>query len=211
MEKFTRLTAIAAPYLRANIDTDTIIRGGRSALIPREELGRFLFEAVRLKPDGTEDPEFILNREPFRQAKILIGGDNFGCGSSRESAVWALTGAGFRCVIAPSFGGIFFGNCFQNGALAIQLPRDTVMRLGEAILANPTHATLSVDLERQMLTDPKGAEIAFDYDPYRKQALLEGLDDIGMTLKLEHLIDRFQAEDRERRPWIHLGPAGKKL
>ena len=210
MEKFTRLTAIAAPYLRANIDTDTIIRGGRSALTPREELGRFLFEAVRLKPDGTEDPEFILNRQPFSQARILVGGDNFGCGSSRESAVWALTGAGFRCVIAPSFGGIFFGNCFQNGVLAIQLPRDTVMRLGEAILADPTHASLSVDLERQTLTDPKGAEIAFDYDPYRKQVLLEGLDDIGMTLKVAHFIDRFQAEDRERRPWIHLGTAGKK-
>lgn len=207
MEKFTRLTAIAAPYLRANIDTDTIIRGGRSALIPREELGRFLFEAVRLRPDGTEDPEFILNREPFREARILIGGDNFGCGSSRESAVWALTGAGFRCVIAPSFGGIFFGNCFQNGVLAIQLPRDTVMRFGQAILADPAHASLNVDLERQVLTDPDGIEIAFDYDPYRKRALIEGLDDIGMTLKEAHRIDRFQAEDRERRPWIHLDPS----
>ena len=204
MDKFTRLSAIAAPLLRANIDTDTIIRGGRSALTPRDELGNFLFEAVRLRADGSEDPEFILNREPYRGAKILIGGDNFGCGSSRESAVWALTSAGFRCVIAPSFGGIFFGNCFQNGVLAVQLPRDTVMRLGQALLADPERSTLEVDLERQRITGPDGEQIAFDYDPYRKQALLDGLDDIGMTLKRESDIARFQAEDRKRRPWIHL-------
>ena len=205
MQGFTRLTAIAAPYLRANVDTDMIIRGARSALVPREQLGNYLFEAVRLKPDGSEDPQFVLNREPFRRAQILVGGDNFGCGSSRESAVWALTGAGFRCVVAPSFGGIFFGNCFQNGVLAVQLEREALMRLGEALAADPARATLTVDLQRQVVIDAEGRETTFDYDPYRKQALLEGLDDIGMTLRLEPRIDRFQAEDRERRPWIYPG------
>ncbi len=203
MEAFTKLTAIAAPYLRANVDTDSIIRGGRSALIPRDRLGDYLFEAVRQRPDGSPDPDFILNRDPYRQAKILVAGDNFGCGSSRESAVWALTGAGFRCVIAPSFGGIFFGNCFQNGVLAIQLERDVVMRIGAALAADPSRATLTVDLQRQIVIGPDGREIAFDYDPYRKQALLEGLDDIGMTQKLEPRIAEWQAEDRRRRPWIH--------
>ncbi len=203
MQKFTRLTAVAAPYLRANVDTDMIIRGGRSALVPREKLGDYLFEAVRLRPDGSEDPQFVLNREPFRTAQILICGENFGCGSSRESAVWALTGAGFRCVIAPSFGGIFSGNCFQNGVLAIPLERERVMRLGQALADNPGHARLSVDLPRQVVIDPDGREIAFEYDPYRKQALLEGLDDIGMTLKLESRIAEWQAGDRRRHPWIH--------
>ena len=204
MEKFTSITGIAAPYLRANVDTDTIIRGGRSALTAREDLGRYAFEAVRCKADGSEDPGFVLNREPFRRPKILIGGDNFGCGSSRESAVWAIAGMGVRCVIAPSFGGIFHGNCFQNGVLAVQLAHDTVIQLGQAILADPVSATLSVDLARQIVITAEGTEIPFDYDPYRKQALLEGLDDIGMTLKLEDRIAAFQAADRERRPWIYL-------
>lgn len=204
MEKFTTITGIAAPYLRANVDTDTIIRGGRSALTAREDLGNYAFEAVRCKPDGSVDPDFVLNREPFKRPTILIGGDNFGCGSSRESAVWAIAGLGVRCVIAPFFGGIFFGNCFQNGVLAIQLEHDLVMRLGREILEDPARATLTVDLPRQIVRTADGVEISFDYDPYRKQALLEGLDDIGMTLKMEAQIAAFQAADRERRPWIHL-------
>ena len=129
--------------------------------------------------------------------------DNFGCGSSRESAVWAVAGAGIRCIIAPSFGGIFHGNCFQNGVLAVQLPADTVTRLGEAILADPSQARLHVDLREQRITTARGEVIAFDYDPYRKQALLAGLDDIEMTLRDAAKIDAFEEADRQRRPWIY--------
>lgn len=203
MKPFTTLEAVAAPWLRANVNTDMIIRGGRSGTVPREELGRYLLEAVRLREDGSEDPSFILNRPAFREAQILIGGDNFGCGSSRESAVWAVAGAGIRCIIAPSFGGIFHGNCFQNGVLAVQLPADTVTRLGEAILADPSQARLHVDLREQRITTAGGEVIAFDYDPYRKQALLAGLDDIEMTLRDAAKIDAFEEADRERRPWIY--------
>ena len=203
MKPFTTLEAIAAPWLRANVNTDMIIRGGRSGTVPREELGRYLLEAVRLREDGSEDPSFILNLPVFREAQILIGGDNFGCGSSRESAVWAVAGAGIRCIIAPSFGGIFHGNCFQNGVLAVQLPADTVTRLGEAILADPSQARLHVDLREQRITTARGEVIAFDYDPYRKQALLAGLDDIEMTLRDAAKIDAFEEADRQRRPWIY--------
>jgi len=155
-------------------------------------------EAVRYRPDGSEDPDFVLNRAPWREAKILVAGENFGCGSSREMAVWALAGTGLRCVIAPSFGEIFYGNCFQNGLLAVRLPADTVAHLA-ALAQNPGTATFSVDLEHQTIN---GA-IPFEVEPLRRRMLLEGLDEIGLTLAREAQIAAFQAADRKRRPWVY--------
>lgn len=203
MDKFTVLTAVAAPYLRPNVDTDLIIRVERCARTPKAELGRYAFEMARFLPDGADNPEFVLNQAPFRTAQILLGGENFGCGSSREMAVWALAGLGVRCVIAPSFGEIFFGNCFQNGLLPVRLPRTAVERIGSAILADPSKAALTVDLPRQKVL--WGAEeFAFDVDPLKKTMLVEGLDEVGMTLARENEIAAFQRRDRARRPWIYV-------
>jgi 3-isopropylmalate/(R)-2-methylmalate dehydratase small subunit len=198
MDRFTTLRAIAAPLAQANVDTDVIIRVERCARVPKHELGRYAFEAIRFLPGGAEDPGFVLNREPWRKAQILVCGENFGCGSSREMAVWALAGMGIRCVIAPSFGEIFHGNCFQNGLLAIRLPRETVARLS-ALAADPSTATFTVDLERQAVN----GEIAFDVDPLHRRMLLEGLDAIGLTLARAAEISAWQAADRARRPWIY--------
>ena len=201
MQKFTSLHAIAAPLTRSNVDTDFIIRIERCTRAPRHELGRYAFEAVRFLPDGAENPAFILNREPWRHAQILVCGENFGCGSSREMAVWALEGLGIRCVIAPSFGDIFHGNCFQNGVLAIRLPQEAASRL-QALAADAATATLSVDLERQSITTASNEEISFQVDPLQRKALLEGRDAIGVTLARDAEIAAWQAADRERRPWI---------
>lgn len=199
MEKFGVLTAIAAAYPKVNVDTDMIIRVERCAGTPRAELGRWAFEMVRYRPDGSEDPAFVFNRDPWREAKILVAGENFGTGSSREMAVWALAGMGIRCVIAPSFGDIFFGNCFQNGLLAIRLPGDEVRRL-MALASDPATATFTVDLEQQTIN---GAT-TFEISPRRKRMLLEGLDELGLTLAMEPEIAAFQAADRARRPWVYL-------
>ena len=158
MQKFTVFTATAAPYLKPNVDTDLIIRVERCARTPKAELGRYAFEMARFLPGGAENPEFVLNQPPFRGAQILLGGENFGCGSSREMAVWAIAGLGVRCVIAPSFGEIFFGNCFQNGLLPVILPHEVVERIGGAMLADPSKAVLTVDLARQKVVWPDGAE-----------------------------------------------------
>jgi len=198
MEKFTTLRAVAAPLPQANVDTDTIIRVERCARTPKAEMGRYAFEMVRFLPDGAEDPGFVLNREPWRATRILVCGANFGCGSSREMAVWALAGMGVRCVIGPSFGEIFFGNCFQNGVLAIRLPAGTVAEL-MALASDPASATFTVDLERQVLN----GGLRFEVEPLRKKMLLEGLDEISLTLALEPKIAAFQAADRLRRPWIY--------
>ncbi len=198
MERFTTLTAVAAPLAQANVDTDVIIRVERCAQVPKHELGRYAFEALRFLPDGAGNPDFVLNREPWRRAQILVCGDNFGCGSSREMAVWALAGIGIRCVIAPSFGEIFHGNCFQNGVLAIRLPRETTLRLS-ALASDPGTATFTVDLERQKIN----GEIAFEVDPLHRRMLLEGLDAIGLTLAREAEIAAWQAADRARRPWVY--------
>jgi 3-isopropylmalate/(R)-2-methylmalate dehydratase small subunit len=203
MEKFTRLTAIAAPLLRENIDTDIIIRierlvgSGR-----RSELGQYAFEAWRLRPDGSEDPGFVLNREPYRRARVLLALDNFGCGSSREGAVWALQQKGFRAVLAPSFGDIFFNNCFQNGVLPVALPAETVLAIARQVEADPEHNLVTVDLERQVVLAPDGAETGFAIDALRRQKLLDGLDDIALSLRHEAEIASFQARDRALRPWI---------
>jgi len=206
MDKFETLTAVAAPYPFANVDTDRIIRIERVARTPREEMGRWAFEVERLTDDGSERPDFVLHRAPFRGARIFVADDNFGCGSSREQAVWAIEGMGIRCVIAPSFGEIFRMNCYQNGVLPITLPQDVVtsflQALAQATPETPERATLTVDLQQQRIRTPWGGTLSFDIEPLRREALLEGLDPIALTLKRVDSIDAFQARQRETRPWI---------
>ncbi|HSV52987.1 MAG TPA: 3-isopropylmalate dehydratase small subunit [Burkholderiaceae bacterium] len=201
MEKFKIVSAQAAVLLRPNINTDVIIRINRAAL-PRSELGRYAFEAWRFRSDGGEEPEFVLNMPVYRGAKILLAGPNFGCGSSREHAVWALQGAGIRCVIAPSFGDIFFGNCFQNGVLPVILPAESVMELAAAVESTAPCMT-TVDLEQQVVIAPNAARYHFHVEPLRRTQLLDGLDEIALTLRDGATVDRFQSADRLRRPWIY--------
>lgn len=204
MRKFEVVTAVAAPFPFANVDTDRIIRIERCARTPREALGDWAFETDRFLPDGSENPGFVLHRAAFRGAGILVAGENFGCGSSREMAVWAVAGLGIRCVIAPSFGEIFFGNCFQNGVLPIRLPVETVGTLLEKLSSAqaPQQATLVVDLPRQRITNPWGEDLSFDVEALRKDALLQGLDPIGVTLQKVAAIDAFQQRQRMERPWV---------
>jgi len=202
MEKFTRLTAVAAPLLQRNVDTDVIIRIERLITLDRKELGPHAFAPLRYRADGSENPDFVLNRRPYRDAKILIAGENFGCGSSREGAVWALWGMGLRSVIAPSFGDIFFNNCFQNGLLPIVLEAVTVERLAKLVEAAPG-TPLTVDLDASVIQTPAGERIPFAADPGRRAALLAGLDEIGQTLQRDGEIADFQARDRQSRPWIY--------
>jgi len=206
MDKFEVLHAVAAPFPFANVDTDRIIRVERCARTPRAELGAWAFELERFGAGGSERDTFVLNRPPFRGAGILVADENFGCGSSREMAVWAIAGMGIRCVIAPSFGEIFFGNCFQNGVLPIRLSAavvaDLLRRLAQATPQAPEHATLTVDLEQQRIFTPWSDPIAFEIEPLRREALLQGLDAIGMTLKRAAAIDAYQARQRAARPWV---------
>lgn len=199
MQPFTVLTGPAAWLPRANVDTDVIIRIERLTTIgDRTQLGPYAMEALRYREDGSEDPAFVLNQPAFRGAPILLAGDNFGCGSSREGAVWALQGMGVRCVIAPSFGDIFFNNCFQNGMLPIRLAPDAI----EALARQCADGTaMTVDLTQCTLAAPDGSAQPFAIDPLRREGLLHGLDDIGLTLKDDALIRAWQAADRERRPW----------
>lgn len=205
MRKFVTLTAAAAPIPWTNVDTDRIIRVERCAQVPRERMGDWAFEMDRFDAAGAPDPSFVLNRAPFRGAEILVAGENFGCGSSREMAVWALAGMGVRCVIAPSFGEIFFGNCFPNGLLPIRLAPEAVERLLARLAQarDAAQATLTVDLAQCRIATPWGETLAFEVEPMRRQMLLEGLDPVGLTLTRADAIDAFQARDRERRPWIH--------
>jgi 3-isopropylmalate/(R)-2-methylmalate dehydratase small subunit len=198
MAPFTTLTARAAPFERENVDTDFIIRIERCTGTPKEELGRYAFEMARYRPDGSEDPAFVLNQPRYRGARILVCAGLFGTGSSREMAVWALAGLGIRCVIAPAFGEIFRGNCYQNGLLPVQLPREAVAALMRRA-AEPGAAAFTVDLERQTVNGEFRFEIAARY----KRMLLEGLDEIGLTLAREGRIAAFQAADRARRPWVY--------
>ena len=206
MRKVDIVSGIAAPYPFANVDTDRIIRIERCARTPREEMGRWAFEMERFDPDGGERADFILNRPPFRNARILVAGENFGCGSSREMAVWAVDGLGIRCVIAPSFGEIFFGNCFQNGILPIRLATGIVDKLQRHLAGVgpqvPEQAVLTVDLERQVITTPWGEQLPFDVEPRGREALLQGLDPIGLTMKRSASIDTFEERQRVERPWI---------
>ena len=205
---FTTLTAIAAPIMRSNIDTDVVIRierlVGNSV---RGTLGKWAFGALRYLPDGSENPEFILNREPYRQAEILVTGPNFGCGSSREGAVWALQEMGIRAIVGSGFGDIFFANCFQNGILPIVVDKEIVDGLAAEVEHTQGAGRISVDLEEQTITSPSGTRHRFEIDPRRRAGLLEGLDEIASTLRRDEEIRAFQAADRTERPWIHF--AGK--
>jgi 3-isopropylmalate/(R)-2-methylmalate dehydratase small subunit len=201
MQPFTTLTGIAAALPLPNIDTDKIIPARFLKTIRRTGLGKNLFDTLRYTPEGEERPEFVLNREPWRRAEILIAGPNFGCGSSREHAPWALLDFGIRCVIAPNFADIFFNNCFKNGILLIRLPQE-VCDLLAADAAMGANARLTVDLERQVIVRPGGEEISFDVDPFRKHCLLHGLDDIGQTMAHAAAIDAFEARRREALPWL---------
>jgi 3-isopropylmalate/(R)-2-methylmalate dehydratase small subunit len=204
MEKFTVLRAIAAPLLRENIDTDIVIPMHRLVgATKRSELGRHVFESWRYRPDGAEQPDFILNREPYRRAEILLALANFGCGSSREAAVWSLQQKGFRAVLAPSFGDIFFNNCFQNGMLPVTMAADAIRAIAGQVEADPARNQVTVDLVRQLVVAPDGGETGFDIDKLRRAALLDGLDDIGLTRQHEAGIVDFQTRDRTRRPWIY--------
>ena len=198
MNKFETLTAIAAPFLKKNVDTDLIIRIERCTGMPKEELGKYAFEMVRFLPGGAENPDFVLNQPCYRGAQILVCGEFFGTGSSREVAVWALASLGVRCVIAPSFGQIFFNNCFQNGLLAIVLPAAAVEALAKDAAA-PDAKPFTVNLEQQTIN----GSVRFDIAPRNRKMLLEGLDEIGLTLAMEPKIAAFQAADRQRRPWIY--------
>jgi 3-isopropylmalate/(R)-2-methylmalate dehydratase small subunit len=199
MQAFTTLQGPAAAMLQPNIDTDVIIRIERLASLERDALAPYALEALRYRADGSEDPDFVLNRAPFREAPILITGPNFGCGSSREGAVWALLARGIRCVIGESFGDIFFANCFQNGVLALRQPRDTVARIARLAADG---SLLTVDLVSQWLVLSTGEKISFEVDPMRRDALLEGLDEIGQTLKRSDVIAAWQQHDRQARPWV---------
>ena len=201
MEKFTRLEGIAAPFPMINVDTDQIIPKQFLTTIERSGLGKSLFFDLRYTPDGAERPDFILNRAPWNNAVILVAGDNFGCGSSREHAPWALLDFGIRAVIAPSFADIFYNNCFKNGILPITLPQeqiDDLMRQAEA----PNGARFTIDLEAQTIETPGLARIRFDLEAARKHHLLEGLDDIALTLRHESDILAFETERAARHPWM---------
>jgi 3-isopropylmalate/(R)-2-methylmalate dehydratase small subunit len=201
---FTELTAIAAPIMRSNIDTDVIIRierlVGNSV---RGTLGKWAFGSLRYRPDGSENPEFILNREPYRQPEVLVTGPNFGCGSSREGAVWSLQELGIRALIGSSFGDIFFANCFQNGILPIVVDKAIVDGLAAEIEATQGAGRIGIDLREQKITSPSGKQHRFEMDPRRRAGLLEGLDEVALTLRRDDEIRAFQAADRGERPWIH--------
>jgi len=201
MKKFDQLTGVAAPLNILNIDTDMIIPKQFLKTIKRSGLGANLFDEMRFTKDGAEIPDFVLNRDPYRGAQIIVAGDNFGCGSSREHAPWALLDFGIRCVISTSFADIFYNNCFKNGILPITVSahdRDALM----ADAADVENPELSIDLETQTIRRPNGVEVSFDIDPFRKQCLLEGLDDIGLTLEKGGSIDSFEATRAEEKPWL---------
>jgi 3-isopropylmalate/(R)-2-methylmalate dehydratase small subunit len=201
MEKFTTLTGVAAPMPMINIDTDKIFPAIYLRTIKRTGLSKHLFEEIRLRADGSENPDFVLNQGPYRQAKIIVAGDNFGCGSSREHAPWALTDFGISCVIAPSFADIFYNNCFKNGLLPIALPQEAVDQLMDDA-GKGANAVLTIDLESQTITRPDGETVHFDIDPFRKHCLLNGLDDIGLTEQKDAEIAAYEQKAGAERPWV---------
>ncbi len=201
MDKFNQLTGVAAPIDIRNIDTDMLIPKQFLKTIKRTGLGTALFSEMRYNEDGSENPDFVLNKPAYRMAKIIIAGDNFGCGSSREHAPWALLDFGVRCVVATSFADIFYNNCFKNGILPVVLPQDDVDKLMDDA-ERGANATITVDLEAQEITGPDGGTIHFDIDPYRKHCLLNGLDDIALSLEKLPAIDAFERKAAEDRPWL---------
>ena len=200
MEKFDRLTGVAAPLEIMNVDTDMIIPKQYLKTIARTGLGRGLFSEMRFLEDGSENPDFVLNKAAYRNAKILIAGDNFGCGSSREHAPWALLDFGVRCVISTSFADIFYNNCFKNGILPIKVSQAELEKLMDDA-ERGANAVLTIDLAAQEIRGPDGGVIKFDIDPFRKLCLLEGLDEIGLTLQKAEKIADFEAQAAAARPW----------
>jgi len=202
MTPFTTVSGPAAPLMAENVNTDIIVPAERYIGAKRDEFGLHAFGPWRYREDGSENPDFILNQAPWRGAPILLAGPNFGCGSSREGAVWAIEGIGIRAIIAPSFGGIFANNCYQNGILPVVLPAETVEAFAEIARAQP-EAPFTVDLERKVVVPPNGAPVPFEVDELRRRSLLAGLDDIGLTVQRLDEIAAFQTADRVARPWVH--------
>jgi 3-isopropylmalate/(R)-2-methylmalate dehydratase small subunit len=200
MDKFTTLTGIAAPMPLVNIDTDMIIPKQFLKTIQRSGLGKNLFDEMRYTPDGQEIPDFVLNQPAWRKAEIIVAGDNFGCGSSREHAPWALLDFGIRCVISTSFADIFFNNCFKNGILPVVLPPEAVAHLMDDAKKG-ANARITVDLASQTVTASDGTTFAFEVDAFKKHCLLNGLDDIGLTLEKAASIDSYEAKNAALRPW----------
>jgi len=201
MEAFTHLSGVAAPLPMINVDTDMIIPKQFLKTIKRTGLGKALFHEMRTLPDGSENSDFVLNKPAYKSAKILIAGANFGCGSSREHAPWALLDFGIRCVIAPSFADIFFNNCFKNGILPIALPQSEIDKLLDDA-SRGANAIVSVDLEKQEIKGPDGGTISFEVDPFRRQCLLNGWDDIGLTLQHEKEISSYEENRKLAAPWL---------
>jgi len=201
MEKFTKLTGIAAPLPMINVDTDKIIPKQFLRTIKRTGLSEGLFYEMRFDEAGQPKTGFVLDQPAYKDAQILVTGANFGCGSSREHAPWAILDAGIRCVIAPSFGDIFYNNCFKNGILPIQLPKEQVDLLMDDA-ERGANAVVSIDLEKQEITGPDGGTVHFEIDPFRKHCLLNGLDDIGQTLEKTSSIDAYEAKQKHTQPWL---------
>jgi 3-isopropylmalate/(R)-2-methylmalate dehydratase small subunit len=199
MEKFTVLTGVAAPLRVINVDTDMIIPKQYLKTIKRTGLGTGLFAESRYREDGSENPDFVLNKPAYRNAQILVAGDNFGCGSSREHAPWALLDYGIRCVISTSFADIFYNNCFKNGILPITVSPEDLEKLFDDA-ERGANATITIDLENQEIRGPDGGKVHFEIDPFRKHCLMNGLDDIGLTLEKAPAIDSFEKKLSER-PW----------
>jgi 3-isopropylmalate/(R)-2-methylmalate dehydratase small subunit len=201
MDKFTTLTGVAAPLEITNVDTDMIIPKQYLKTILRTGLGKGLFAEMRYKEDGSENPDFVLNKPAYRKARIIVAADNFGCGSSREHAPWALADFGISCVISTSFADIFYNNCFKNGMLPIKVsPEDLEKLMDDA--RRGANATLTVDLEAQTIQGPDGGTVRFEIDPHRKHCLLNGLDDIGLTMEKAERIDSFESKAGAERPWM---------
>ncbi|MEP6066369.1 MAG: 3-isopropylmalate dehydratase small subunit [Paracoccaceae bacterium] len=201
MDKFETLTGIAAPMPLVNIDTDMIIPKQFLKTIKRSGLGANLFDEMRFDRQGNEIPDFVLNKDAYRQAEIIVAGDNFGCGSSREHAPWAIKDFGIRSVISTSFADIFYNNCFKNGILPIVLPKDAVDELMKDA-EKGANARITVDLEAQTVTSSDGAVFSFEVDSFKKHCLIEGLDDIGLTMEKVSSIDTFEAQTAQARPWV---------
>ena len=203
MKAFTQVRARAVPVMQSNIDTDQIIRIERLIDHPRGSLGPWCLESLRYLPDGQPNPQFPPNQARYQSAQILVAADNFGCGSSREHAVWSLVDWGMRAVIAPSFGDIFYSNCFQNGLLPVRLSETEVTALAQE-LDQATEPILTVDLHACTVATPSGQVLSFSIEPERREALLAGLDDIGMTLRAQSAIEAFRTADAQARPWIYI-------
>jgi 3-isopropylmalate/(R)-2-methylmalate dehydratase small subunit len=200
MEQFTRLEGVAAPMRIINVDTDMVIPKQYLKTIKRTGLGKGLFSEMRYKDNGSENPDFVLNKPAYRKAKILVAGDNFGCGSSREHAPWALMDFGIRCVISTSFGDIFYNNCFKNGVLPIRVSPEDLEKLFDDA-ERGANATLTVDLEKQEIRGPDGGVVKFEIDVFRKHCMLNGLDDIGLTKQKQAKIESYERKAAAVRPW----------